>query len=69
MKLQCQMGMPGIVSSTAGRMQVADFSQISIPLFSGVKIKVIEKYKNPLRLYGMAEGSGAYGWFYFFVSS
>lgn len=69
MKLQCQMGMPGIVSSTAGGMQVAAFSQISIPLFLGVKIKVIEKYKNPLRLYGMAEGSGAYGWFYFFVSS
>lgn len=69
MKLQCQMGMPGIVSSTAGGMQVAAFLQISIPLFLGVKIKVIEKYKNPLRLYGMAEGSGAYGWFYFFVSS
>lgn len=72
MKLQCQMGMPGIVSSTAGRMQDAAFSavfsQIPIPLFSGVKIKVIEKYKNPLRLYGMAEGIGAYGWFYFFVS-
>lgn len=44
MKLQCQMGMPGIVSSTAGGMQAAAFSQISIPLFSGVKIKVFNEY-------------------------